>query len=97
MKTELFKLLSCHTRFEIMNMLIVNEHVCVCHLEEKLGLSQANASKHLKLFRDLNVVDTEKIGKSVFYQLNDKFKAEHKLLLEYVNKGENYEKDCCLC
>ncbi len=97
MKTEIFKLLSCHTRFEIMNMLIVNEHICVCHLEEKLGLSQANASKHLKLFRDLKVVDTEKIGKSVFYKLNNEFTAQHALLLEYVNKGEDYEENCCLC
>lgn len=97
MKIDLFKLLSCKTRFDIMNMLIVNEHVCVCHLEGCLGLSQANASKHMRVFRDLDVVVTEKIGKSVYYKLSDQFKQEHHKLIEYVNEGESYEETCSIC
>ncbi len=97
MKIDLFKLLSCQTRFDIMNMLIVNDHVCICHLESGLGLSQANASKHMRVFRDLQIVETEKIGKSVFYKLTSEFTSEHKKLLEYINEGENYEASCSLC
>lgn len=97
MKIDLFKLLSCKTRFDIMNMLIVNEHVCVCHLECCLGLSQANASKHMRVFRDLNVVVAEKIGKSVYYKLSDQFKQEHQKLIDYVNEGESYEETCSIC
>lgn len=97
MKIDLFKLLSCQTRFDIMNMLINNEHVCVCHLESRLGLTQTNASKHMRVFRELNIVETEKIGKSVFYKLTDDFKREHHLLLEYINEGESYEASCGIC
>lgn len=97
MKIDLFKLLSCKTRFDIMNMLIVNEHVCVCHLESCLGLSQANASKHMRMFRDLEIVETEKIGKSVYYKLSDQFKQQQRKLIEYVNEGECYEETCSVC
>lgn len=97
MKIDLFKLLSCQTRFDIMNMLIINEHICICHLESCLGLSQANASKHMRVFRDLKIVETEKIGKSVFYKLTPEFEQEHAKLLEYISEGENYETDCSIC
>lgn len=97
MKIEIFKLLSCQTRFDIINMLIINEHVCICHLEEHLGLSQANASKHMRIFRELGIVETEKQGKSVFYKLREDFIRKHKKLIEYVSEGESYEKSCSLC
>ncbi len=97
MKIDLFKLLSCQTRFDIMNMLIINDHVCVCHLESCLGLSQANASKHMRVFRELKIVETEKIGKSVYYKLTTKFEQEHSMLLEYINEGESYEPSCSVC
>ncbi len=92
MKIDLFKLLSCQTRFDIMNMLIINDHICICHLEADLGLSQANASKHMRLFRDLEIVVTEKCGKSVLYKLTTNFKEQHQKLIEYVVEGESYEK-----
>lgn len=97
MKIDLFKLLSCQTRLDIMNMLINNEHICICHLEQLLGLSQANASKHMRVFRELDIVETEKIGKSVFYKLTDEFIINHKKLIEYINEGESYEASCSLC
>lgn len=97
MKIDLFKLLSCQTRFDIMNMLIINDHICVCHLESCLGLSQANASKHMRVFRELDIVETEKIGKSVFYKLRKEFACEHHQLLEYINEGESYEACCSVC
>lgn len=97
MKIEIFKLLSCKTRFDIMNMLIVNEHICICHLESCLGLSQANASKHMRLFRELDIVESKKSGKSVYYKLADSFKTENELLLKYINEGESYEANCSVC
>lgn len=96
-KIELFKLLSCKTRFDIMNMLINNEHICICHLESKLGLSQANASKHMRIFRELDIVETEKLGKSVFYQLTPEFKKDHELLLKYIDEGDSYVENCSIC
>lgn len=97
MKIDLFKLLSCQTRFDIMNLLIANDYICICHLEVNLGLSQANASKHMRCFRDLKIVETEKYGKSVFYKLTSEFITENKKLLEYVSEGENYEANCSVC
>lgn len=97
MKIDIFKLLSCQTRFDIMNMLIINDHICVCHLESYLGLSQANASKHMRVFRDLEIVKTEKSGKSVYYTLSKEFIENNQKLIEYVTEGENYEASCNLC
>lgn len=97
MKIDLFKLLSCQTRLDIMNMLIINDYICICHLETCLGLSQANASKHMRVFRNLNIVVSEKNGKSVYYKLCSNFAREHRKLLDYISEGECYEKNSSLC
>ncbi len=97
MKVEIFKVLSCQTRFEMMMMLINNEHVCVCHLEQNLNLSQANASKHMRMFREVNIVETRKEGKSVYYKLTTKFKQENLKLIEYLKEGNYDYENCCIC
>ncbi len=97
MKLELFKLLSCKTRFDIMKMLIINQTICVCHIESHLELSQANVSKHMAIFRKHNIVKSEKNGKSVYYSLCPKFSVENKLLLDYIIKGEKDEEYRCIC
>ncbi len=91
MKCEYFKLLGCKTRLDIMKMLIINEQLCVCHIEEKLNLSQANASKHMKLFRDLEIVSSDKCGKNKYYYLQQDFKQENQQLIKYIIQGEDNE------
>jgi ArsR family transcriptional regulator len=65
---RLFKALSDDTRLRIVALLAHGE-LCVCHLEEALGLSQPKVSRHLAILRSSGVVDHRRDGTWVYYGL----------------------------
>jgi len=67
---KLFKIFSDYTRLRIIDLLLEGE-LCVQDISDKLETSQSAISHQLKLLRDLNVVDSRKNGKQVFYCLKD--------------------------
>ena len=66
--SRLFKALSDDTRLRIVALLAHGE-LCVCHLEEALGLSQPKVSRHLAILRSSGVVDHRRDGTWVYYGL----------------------------
>lgn len=62
------KALANPKRLEIINLLR-NETVNVHHMEEMLGIPQANLSQHLSVLRKFGVVSTKKEGKEVYYYI----------------------------
>jgi len=75
MYSQIFKLhantlkaLANPKRLEIINLLR-DQTVNVHHMEEMLGLPQANLSQHLSVLRKFGVVNTKKEGKEVFYHI----------------------------
>lgn len=67
---SLFKIFSDYTRLRIIDLLVSGEF-CVQDISDNLQTSQSAISHQLKLLRDLNVVRTRKLGKQVFYNLQD--------------------------
>ncbi len=55
-------------RLMIITMLRDGE-LSVGEIAESLGLSQSNASQHLAVLRDRGVVDTRRVGTTVYYSL----------------------------
>lgn len=55
-------------RTQIVEML-AHERLCNCHLVERTGARQTTISHHLKYLRDRNWVETEAVGRSVYYSL----------------------------
>jgi ArsR family transcriptional regulator len=67
-----FKALSDPARVRILNRLASSsEPVCVCHLTEPLGLSQATVSFHMKKLMDAGLLDREQRGVWAYYSLRD--------------------------
>lgn len=66
--SKLLKLISDHSRLQILCILQKGEH-CVCELISHLGLSQSLISHHLKDLRDAEIIVNRKEGKKVFYSL----------------------------
>lgn len=93
MKNKILSVISCKTRYEIVKLLITNETLCVCELEELLEISQANSSKHLKKLSDVGIVEANKQGKYVYFRLAPQFIEENYKLIEYISQGEVNEKD----
>lgn len=94
----LFKALSDETRFKIM-VLLSDGELCVCNIEESLGLSQAKVSRHLTVLRHSGLVKTRRQGQWMHYSIaepevsigRDIFKYFRKELLK---KGKTKKGGC---
>ncbi|MCF8061211.1 MAG: metalloregulator ArsR/SmtB family transcription factor [Deltaproteobacteria bacterium] len=67
---RVMKALAEPSRVKIVKML-QRKSMCVCELQDALGIAQSSVSKHLKILEDAGVVDHEKDGLWVNYYLAD--------------------------
>lgn len=68
--TKLFRALGDETRVRIVALLAHGE-LCVCHLEQALGLSQPNCSRQLGILKAAGVVDSRRDGTWVYYRITE--------------------------
>jgi ArsR family transcriptional regulator len=67
---KIMKALSDPNRLKIVKML-QRRTLCVCEIQNALGISQPNASKHLKILEEAGLVESHKDGLWVNYYLGD--------------------------
>lgn len=67
---EIFQCFADPTRLKIINALLLSE-LCVCDLTRIMNMTQPAVSHHLKHLRQIHLVKASRIGKSVFYSLDD--------------------------
>ena len=67
---EFFKILGDTTRVKILYALDKNE-LCVCDIANVLGMSKSSISHQLGTLKRSGIVKCKKIGKEVFYMLDD--------------------------
>lgn len=72
------KILSHPKRLEIIELLRDNKEFGVSEISKKLEITKANASQHLALMRQQNIVKTRREGIHVLYSL-----ANPKILIAY--------------
>jgi ArsR family transcriptional regulator len=73
--SRLFRALGDETRLRIIALLSHGE-LCVCHLQEALGLSQPNISRQLGVLRAAGIVEDRRDGNWVYYRLLEQGDAE---------------------
>src|SRR6185436_247112 len=66
--SRLFKALADETRLRIVALLSQGE-LCVCHVQEALGLPQPNVSRQLGILRAAGIVADRRDGTWVYYRL----------------------------
>jgi ArsR family transcriptional regulator len=76
----LLKALGDETRLRVV-ALLAHGALCVCHIEEGLGLSQPAASRHLAVLRNAGVVEGRREGAWVYYRLARQDDPQRKRLL----------------
>lgn len=67
---EFFKILGDTTRVKILFALDKNE-MCVCDIANVLNMSKSSISHQLGTLRRCGIVKCKKVGKEVFYMLDD--------------------------
>jgi ArsR family transcriptional regulator len=66
--SRLFKALGDDTRLRILALLAHGE-LCVCHVQEALGLTQPNASRQLSVLKNAGIVESRRQGTWTYYRL----------------------------
>lgn len=67
---QLLKAIADENRMRILNLLNMGE-LCVCEIEEILGIQQSNASRHLNKLKTTGLIRSDKKSQWVYYRLND--------------------------
>ena len=67
---EFFKILGDTTRVKILSALDKNE-MCVCDIANVLSMSKSSISHQLGTLRRSGIVKCKRVGKEVFYMLDD--------------------------
>lgn len=67
--TDIYKSFSDPTRLRILNLL-QQQPLCVCHIQEVLGLPQVNTSQHLAYLRKVGLVKFHRIQTWKVYRLS---------------------------
>ena len=70
-KSEVFQGLANPTRIAIVELLRDGE-LCAGQLIEKLGIEQANVSRHLAVLRAKQIVVNRRVGNQVYYSIRDR-------------------------
>lgn len=86
--SNLFKILGDKTRIKILWLLDQNE-MCVCDIANALDMTKSSISHQLATLREYGVVKFKKIGKEVYYKLDDShITALYELGLEHIKHKE---------
>lgn len=78
------KTISEENRLRIL-CLLQREELCVCEIQKHLELSQNLTSHHLKVLRELGLIEFRKEGTNVIYSLSSKVTRKYiKLLSQFI-------------
>lgn len=66
---QIFKALSDETRLTILGLVFQHGQLCVCEVEQILGITQSKASRHLRYLRAAGVLEDERDGLIMNYRL----------------------------
>ena len=67
-QAEIHQVLSNPTRLLILRSLVENE-MSVGELAEKIGATMQNTSQHLRLMKDIGILEARRDGQTIFYQI----------------------------
>ena len=67
--TNILKALGDENRVRIVMALVDKGQLCVCQIIELLGLAPSTVSKHLYILRQSNLIESNKKGRWVYYNL----------------------------
>lgn len=94
---DILKAAADETRLRILSQLLKSE-MCVCEIEQCLGLTQSNASRHLTVLKKAGILDSYKNAQWTYFKISDEFINENKELYEYLVRKISmlpcYENDC---
>ncbi|WP_320047949.1 metalloregulator ArsR/SmtB family transcription factor [uncultured Ilyobacter sp.] len=81
---EILKTLADENRMRILNILYRKNKLCVCDIEQTLGLTQSNVSRHISRLRKEKLIIGEKKAQWVYYYINEKLLEDYPFIKEIL-------------
>lgn len=78
-----FAALGDPNRYKIMNILSRNNDICVSEVADKIGISTAGVSQHMRILEQAGLIKKLRKGQKICYQL-DEGKSENDEILKIV-------------
>jgi ArsR family transcriptional regulator, arsenate/arsenite/antimonite-responsive transcriptional repressor len=100
---EVLKSLGDEKRLKIIKMLAsnVNEVFCVTDVAQQLGVSQPAASQHIKILKNIGILEENRRGFRVFYTINldvlNEYKKDIDDLFKKAFEKCQYDFSCDKC
>jgi len=82
---EIFKALAEESRLRILSILLEND-MCVCEIENCLGLKQSNISRHLSALKSCKILDNYKKAQWSYYKINPDFIEQNQKFWLYLEE-----------
>jgi ArsR family transcriptional regulator len=84
---KILKAAADENRIRILKMLQHKKGLCVCEIQEILGIGQSTASRHLKILEEAELIHYKRDGKWINCYLNNDLKnSEASDLLKFLSK-----------
>ena len=81
---NIFKALADETRLRILSIVWQGE-MCVCEIEQALGLTQSNASRHLTILKNAGLINGVKRAQWMYFSMDEDFCRYHAALCAYLH------------
>ncbi len=78
---EIFKVLADKNRLEIMKEISKEKSICACELLKKFNITQATFSYHMKMLKEVGLVNCHKEGTWCIYSINKETINDIKIFL----------------
>ena len=82
---KIIKALADENRLRILNI-INHKELCVCEMENILGMTQSNVSRHLIKLKEAELIVSEKQGQFVFHKVNPDVMEQFPFIYALLNQ-----------
>ncbi len=79
-----FRALADETRLQMMALIQKHAELCVCDLENVLGITQSKASRHLRYLLNAGLLQDRRAAIWIYYRVAENLSAEQKAILAVV-------------
>lgn len=80
-------------RLKILYLLEEENELCPCDMSDILGMSIPAVSQHLRKLKDGNIIESRKVGQTIFYSLRSEHLKILRPFFKYINSLNLQEKE----
>lgn len=91
--SEILKAFSDESRIRILNLILVNDEMCISDLELILDYTQTKTSRHLSVLKSIGLLKYKKLDQWVYYYINESYIDIIKQLFKLFGKEPQLYRD----